>query len=58
MRILEAEQATLTDVEVYTFLKNQEKQYKEQKRRGPPNLEGLRGEVRNKLYPQKNKKPE
>ncbi|GAP88612.1 putative DNA-directed RNA polymerase III subunit rpc9 [Rosellinia necatrix] len=47
MRILEAQNAVLTNVEVYTFLSDQAKQYQEQKRRGPPNLEALRGEVLN-----------
>ncbi|TGJ87207.1 hypothetical protein E0Z10_g1539 [Xylaria hypoxylon] len=45
MRILEAQNAVLTNVEVYTFLSNQAKQYQSQKRRGPANLEALRGEV-------------
>jgi hypothetical protein len=46
MRVLEAQNAVLTNVEVYTFLTDQAKQYKDQKRRGPSNLEILRGEVR------------
>ncbi|RWA15070.1 hypothetical protein EKO27_g92 [Xylaria grammica] len=45
MRILEAQNAVLTNVEVYTFLSDQAKQYQSQKRRGPSNLEALRGEV-------------
>ncbi|KAI0113536.1 HRDC-like protein [Nemania sp. FL0031] len=45
MRVLEAQNAVLTNVEVYTFLSDQAKQYQSQKRRGPPNLEALRGEM-------------
>ncbi|KAI1129841.1 HRDC-like protein [Nemania abortiva] len=45
MRILEAQNAVLTNVEVYTFLSDQAKQYQSQKRRGPNNLEMLRGEM-------------
>lgn len=45
MRILEAQNAVLTNVEVYAFLSDQAKQYQSQKRRGPSNLEMLRGEV-------------
>ncbi|KAI3323925.1 HRDC-like protein [Xylariaceae sp. AK1471] len=45
MRILEAQNAVLTNAEVYTFLSDQAKQYKDQKRRGPNNLEMLRGEM-------------
>lgn len=45
MRILEAQNAVLTNVEVYTFLSGQAQEYQSQKRRGPPNLEALRGEV-------------
>jgi hypothetical protein len=45
MRILEAQNAVLTNVEVHTFLSDQAKQYKDEKRRGPNNLETLRGEV-------------
>ncbi|KAJ8104948.1 hypothetical protein ONZ43_g7620 [Nemania bipapillata] len=45
MRILEAQNAVLTNVEVYTFLSNQAQQYQSQKRRGPSNLETLRGEM-------------
>ncbi|KAI0202655.1 HRDC-like protein [Astrocystis sublimbata] len=45
MRILEAQNAQLTNVEVYTFLNDQAKQYQEQKRRGPNNLESLRGDM-------------
>ncbi|KAI1424785.1 HRDC-like protein [Xylaria sp. FL1777] len=45
MRILEAQNAVLTNVEVYTFLAEQAKQYQSQKRRGPSNLETLRGEA-------------
>jgi len=46
MRILEAQNAVLTNVEVYTFLTDQAKQYQAEKRRGPANLETVRGEVR------------
>ncbi|KAI0025249.1 RNA polymerase III, subunit C17 [Xylariomycetidae sp. FL0641] len=45
MRILEAQNATLSNLEVYTFLNNQAKQYQQQKRRGPGNLETLRREL-------------
>ncbi|KAI1388935.1 HRDC-like protein [Hypoxylon trugodes] len=45
MKILEAQSAVLTNVEVYTFLNNQAKQYQDQKRKGPANLETLRQEV-------------
>ncbi|KAI5863516.1 HRDC-like protein [Durotheca rogersii] len=45
MKVLEAQSAVLTNVEVYEFLSNQAKQYQEQKRRGPGNLETLRREV-------------
>ncbi|KAI0441010.1 HRDC-like protein [Xylaria telfairii] len=45
MRILEAQNAVLTNVEVYAFLSDQAKQYQSQKRRGPSNLEMLRGEM-------------
>ncbi|KAI0385646.1 RNA polymerase Rpb4-domain-containing protein [Hypomontagnella monticulosa] len=45
MKILEAQSATLSNVEVYTFLSNQAKQYHDQKRKGPANLETLRKEV-------------
>ncbi|KAI0147743.1 RNA polymerase Rpb4-domain-containing protein [Xylariaceae sp. FL1272] len=45
MRILEAQSAVLTNVEVYGFLKEQAQQYQAQKRRGPGNLEMLRGEM-------------
>lgn len=45
MKILEAQSATLTNVEVYQFLQKQAKEYQEQKRRGPGNLETLRREV-------------
>ncbi|KAI0013188.1 HRDC-like protein [Xylariaceae sp. FL0662B] len=45
MKILEAQNAALTNVEVYEFLSNQAKEYHNQKRRGPANLETLRKEV-------------
>ncbi|KAI3332756.1 HRDC-like protein [Ustulina deusta] len=45
MRILEAQNAVLTNIEVYTFLSEQANQYQSQKRRGPSNLEALRGEM-------------
>ncbi|KAK6081355.1 RNA polymerase III subunit C17 [Seiridium cupressi] len=45
MRILEAQAAVLTNVEVYQFLQKQAKEYQEQKRRGPGNLETLRREL-------------
>ncbi|KAJ8124251.1 hypothetical protein O1611_g9389 [Lasiodiplodia mahajangana] len=50
MRILEAQNAVLTNAEVYTFLSDQAKQYQSQKRRGPNNLESLRGEVGRKIH--------
>lgn len=46
MKIVEAQNATLTNLEVYEFLNNQAKEYQAQKRRGPGNLETLRREVR------------
>lgn len=45
MKVLEAQSAVLTNVEVYQFLKKQAEEYQEQKRRGPGNLETLRREV-------------
>ncbi|KAI0393534.1 RNA polymerase Rpb4-domain-containing protein [Xylariaceae sp. FL0594] len=45
MRILEAQNAVLTNVEVNTFLTEQAKQYQAEKRRGPANLERIRGET-------------
>ncbi|XXG97236.1 hypothetical protein Hte_003531 [Hypoxylon texense] len=45
MKILEAQSAVLTNVEVYTFLSDQEKQYEKENRKGPANLETLRKEV-------------
>ncbi|KAI1322714.1 HRDC-like protein [Xylariaceae sp. FL0255] len=45
MRILEAQNSVLTNVEVYTFLSEQAKTYHAEKRRGPGNLEMLRGEM-------------
>ncbi|KAI0602426.1 RNA polymerase III, subunit C17 [Biscogniauxia sp. FL1348] len=45
MKILEAQSAVLTNVEVYEFLNDQAKRYHDQKRRGPANLETLRKEV-------------
>ncbi|KAI1305481.1 HRDC-like protein [Xylaria venustula] len=47
MRILEAQNAVLTNVEVYKFLTEQAKQYQSEKRRGPSNLESLRKEMLN-----------
>ncbi|KAI2632103.1 HRDC-like protein [Hypoxylon sp. NC1633] len=45
MKILEAQSAVLTNVEVHTFLSNQAKEYQDQKRKGPANLEMLRKDV-------------
>ncbi|KAI1867139.1 uncharacterized protein JN550_007191 [Neoarthrinium moseri] len=45
MKILEAQSAILTNFEVYQFLNRQAKEYQEQKRRGPGNLETLRREL-------------
>ncbi|KAI1174535.1 HRDC-like protein [Nemania sp. FL0916] len=45
MRILEAQNAVLTNVEVHKFLSDQAKQYQAEKRRGPSNLETLRDEM-------------
>ena len=45
MKIIESQNAVLTNVEVYQFLTAQAKEYQEQKRRGPGNLETLRREV-------------
>ncbi|RYP82113.1 hypothetical protein DL770_005677 [Monosporascus sp. CRB-9-2] len=44
MRILESQNAVLTNLEVHEFLSAQAKEYQEQKRRGPGNLETLRKE--------------
>lgn len=49
MRILEAQNAVLTNLEVYKFLTSQVQEYQAQKRRGPSNLETLRGEVNDLL---------
>ncbi|KAI1813356.1 HRDC-like protein [Poronia punctata] len=53
MRILEAQNAVLTNVEVYSFLTEQARQYQTEKRRGPANLETVRKEMINYLetYP-------
>ncbi|KAI1498057.1 RNA polymerase III, subunit C17 [Biscogniauxia marginata] len=45
MKILEAQSAVLTNLEVYKFLNDQAKQYHDQKRRGPGNLETIRKEL-------------
>ncbi|KAH8677296.1 RNA polymerase Rpb4-domain-containing protein [Xylariales sp. PMI_506] len=45
MKILEAQSAILSNLEVYQFLNKQAKEYQEQKRRGPGNLETLRREL-------------
>ncbi|KAI0181537.1 RNA polymerase II [Hypoxylon sp. FL1284] len=45
MKILEAQSAVLTNVEVYTFLSEQEKRYQKDDRKGPANLGTLRKEV-------------
>lgn len=45
MKILEAQSAVLTNLEVYEFLSAQAREYQEQKRRGPNSLETLRKEV-------------
>ncbi|KAK7751942.1 hypothetical protein SLS62_006085 [Diatrype stigma] len=45
MKILDAQSAVLTNLEVYEFLSAQAKEYQEQKRRGPHSLETLRKEV-------------
>ncbi|KAI1339913.1 RNA polymerase III, subunit C17 [Xylariaceae sp. FL0016] len=45
MKVLEAQNAVLTNLEVYTFLNDQAKQYHDEKRRGPGNLETLRREL-------------
>ena len=46
MKIIESQNAVLTNVEVYQFLSAQAREYQQQKRRGPGNLETLRREVR------------
>jgi hypothetical protein len=51
MKILDAQSAVLTNVEVYQFLQKQAKDYQEQKRRGPGNLETLRREVSHQTQP-------
>ncbi|KAH9907853.1 HRDC-like protein [Xylariomycetidae sp. FL2044] len=45
MKILESQNALLTNVEVYEFLNQQAKRYQHEKRRGPGNLETLRKEL-------------
>ncbi|KAI0137203.1 RNA polymerase III, subunit C17 [Xylariales sp. AK1849] len=45
MKILEAQSARMTNFEVYQFLNKQAKEYQQQKRRGPGNLETLRREL-------------
>ncbi|RYP26216.1 hypothetical protein DL768_011781 [Monosporascus sp. mg162] len=45
MKILESQNAVLTNLEVYEFLSAQAKEYQEQKRRGPGNQETLRKEL-------------
>jgi hypothetical protein len=47
MKVLESQEAALTNYEVYQFLSKQAREYHEQKRRGPGNLETLRREVSN-----------
>lgn len=45
MRILEAQSAVLSNYEVFQHLIDQRSRYKQQKRRGPPNLETVVTEV-------------
>ncbi|KAK7978527.1 hypothetical protein PG996_004576 [Apiospora saccharicola] len=54
MKILESQSALLTNHEVYTFLQNQAREYQEQKRRGPGNLETLRRELLQYLRSEEN----
>lgn len=45
MKILESQNAVLSNVEVYDFLNKQAQEYSAQRRKGPGNLETLRREV-------------
>ncbi|KAK8039926.1 hypothetical protein PG993_008337 [Apiospora rasikravindrae] len=54
MKVLESQSALLTNHEVYTFLQNQAREYQEQKRRGPGNLETLRRELLQYLRSEEN----
>ncbi|KAK7949116.1 uncharacterized protein PG986_010002 [Apiospora aurea] len=54
MKVLESQAALLTNHEVYTFLQNQAREYQEQKRRGPGNLETLRRELLQYLRSEEN----
>lgn len=45
MKIIEAQSAVLSDYEVYQHLSDQRNSYKQNKRRGPPNMETVVREV-------------
>lgn len=45
MKILESQSAVLSNYEVYEHLSDQRDRYKQNKRRGPPNLETVVREV-------------
>ncbi|CAJ2511665.1 Uu.00g072900.m01.CDS01 [Anthostomella pinea] len=45
MRVIEAQNAVLTNVEVYEFLNDQARQHHKEKRRAPGNLETVRKEL-------------
>lgn len=46
MKILEAQNAILTNYEVYSHLADQRERYVQSKRKGPPNFETVVREVR------------
>lgn len=50
MKILEAQNAVLTNYEVYKHLTEQRERYAQDKRRGPPNLETVVREVSLKTF--------
>lgn len=45
MKVIESQSAVLSNYEVYQHLVDQRRRYKPTKRRGPPNLEMVVGEV-------------
>lgn len=51
MKILEAQNAILTNYEVYSHLADQRERYVQSKRKGPPNYETVVREVRLSLLP-------
>ena len=52
MKILEAQNAILTNYEVYSHLADQRERYVQSKRKGPPNYETVVREVRLTLHPE------